>query len=296
MQVTPDSLRALNTSFKALFNSAFEGVRPTWSTVAMEVPSSTKSNTYGWMNKIPGMREWLGDRVINNVSASGFSVVNKSYEATIGVDRDSIEDDELGIYNPMLTEMGMRAAEHPDELVWSLLAAGLTTACYDGQYFFDTDHPVRDAAGVAQSASNFQGCACPAWYLVDDSRALKPLIYQNRKPAQFVSMTAPDDPNVFSKKEFLYGVEARRNVGFGLWQLAYASRQPLTPDNYFAARAAMMNVRGDGGALLGVRPTMLVVPSSLEKDAKTLLEADLIANSSNIARGTAKLHVEPRLG
>jgi phage major head subunit gpT-like protein len=300
MQVTPTALRALNTSFQALFSNAFDGVTPTWSKVAMEVPSTTKTNTYGWMKKMPGMREWLGDRVINNVSAASFAIANKAYEATLGIDRDDIEDDNLGIYNPMLQEMGIRAAEHPDELVWGLLPAGFTAQCYDGQFFFDTDHPVVDANGAVQSVSNFQGGAGTPWYIVDDTRALKPLIYQNRKPTSFVSMTAPDDPNVFHKKEFLYGAEARRNVGFGLWQLAYASRQTLDMDNLFAAIAAHEALRGDGGQLLGIRPSLLVVPPSLRKVAKQLLEADIIAQAnagvSNVSKGLLSLHVETRLG
>ena len=33
----------------------------------------------------------------------------------------------------------------------------------------------------------------------------------------------PGDDNVFFKKEFIYGVDARCNAGYGLWQLAFGS-------------------------------------------------------------------------
>lgn len=52
----------------------------------------------------------------------------------------------------------------------------------------------------------------------------------------------PPDENVFYKREYIYGSDGRCNVGFGLWQLAYASKQPLTAENYEAARAAMMGM------------------------------------------------------
>ena len=62
-----------------------------------------------------------------------------------------------------------------------------------------------------------------AWFLLSTSRPLKPLIYQERKKAKFVSKTAETDDNVFMKKQFLYGADSRGNAGFGFWQMAYGS-------------------------------------------------------------------------
>lgn len=62
-----------------------------------------------------------------------------------------------------------------------------------------------------------------AWFLFDTSRAIKPLIFQQRKKPEFVSMDATNDQNVFMKKQYIYGVDCRDNAGFGLWQLAYGS-------------------------------------------------------------------------
>lgn len=295
MDLTPAALRALNTSFSAAFNQAFAGVSPTWSRVAMEVPSTSRSNTYGWMKNLPGMRKWLGDRVVHSIEANAYSIVNEPFEMTIGVDRDDIEDDNLGTYAPLIAEIGLRAAEHPDEIVWPLLNAGFTTACWDGQYFFDTDHPRTDGDGNVVSVSNFGGGAGTPWYLVDMSRAVKPLVLQMRKRPQFVPMDKADDEAVFSRKEIRYGVDDRKAAGFGLWQLAYASKQTLDVDTYMTARAAMMSMKGDGDRVLGLRPTLLVVPPSLEAKARTVLTAEMVANNTNIARGTAQLHVEPRL-
>lgn len=65
--------------------------------------------------------------------------------------------------------------------------------------------------------------------------------------------------------EYLYGVRARANAGFGLWQLAFGSRAPLTAANYAAARASMSSIKGDQGRVLGIRPNVLVVPPALER-------------------------------
>jgi len=172
----------------------------------------------------------------------------------------------------MLQELGRAAGEHPDQLIFALLAAGFASNCYDGQFFFDTDHPVGDgASGPVVSVSNMQAGAGPAWFLLDTSRAIKPLIYQERRPYRLVSKDRPEDDNVFTNKEFVYGCDGRSNAGYGLWQLAFGSKAELTPANYEAARAAMMAFKGDEGRPLNIRPDVLVAPPSLEGAAMRLL-------------------------
>jgi len=73
---------------------------------------------------------------------------------------------------------------------------------------------------------------------------------------------------VFWRDEYIYGVRA--NAGFGLWQLAFGSKEALTADNYEAARQAMMALKGDGGRPLNILPDTLVVPPSLEGAALRL--------------------------
>ncbi len=107
-------------------------------------------------------------------------------------------------------------------------------------------------------------------------------------------MTASTDHNVFINDEYLYGVRARVNAGYGLWQLAFGSKSTLDASNYAAARAAMMDFRADGGRILGIDPTTLVVPPSLEDAALTLLNTESNAGGgSNPWKGTADLIVTP---
>lgn len=296
MEVNAQNLTGLRTAFSTIFNQHFEAVEPTWNKVAMEVPSMTRENDYRWMKKLKGMTEWIGQRQIQSLASQGFKIVNLPFENTVSVDRDDIEDDTYGIYNPLMADLGQSAAEFPDELVWPLLNAGFSTNCFDGQYFFDTDHPVLDANGTEQSVSNFQGGSGTPWYLLDVSRAIKPLIFQNRRSAQFVALDSPTDERVFLQKEFSYGVDNRCNAGYGLWQLGYASKQDLTIENYALARAAMMDMKGDHDRPLRLRPQLLVVPGSLEKKARDVLIAQREANGKdNTYAGTAELHVEQLL-
>lgn len=60
------------------------------------------------------------------------------------------------------------------------------------------------------------------WYLFDCSRSIKPLIIQTRTPVEFNSLEGESESG-FIRNQYLYGIYARYNVGFGLWQLAYGS-------------------------------------------------------------------------
>jgi phage major head subunit gpT-like protein len=62
-----------------------------------------------------------------------------------------------------------------------------------------------------------------AWFLLCTKRPIKPLIYQQRKKAKFVSKTDEKDDNVFFSNKYIYGVDSRGNAGFGFWQMAYGS-------------------------------------------------------------------------
>ncbi len=297
MDLTPQAFRAINKGFKSLHDAGFGSANPQWSKIAMLVMSTTAATAYGWLGSMGAIREWVGDRVINQLSAFDFEIKNKEFEHTVGVLKTAIEDDALGVYSPLFTDMGKQAANFPDNLVFGLLKNAFTTLCYDGQYLVDTDHPVLDKNGAVQSVSNHQGGGGAPWFLIDDSRAVKPIIFQQRKPFNFVSLADPDDDNVFFRKEFIYGNDGRMNVGAGLWQLIYGSKQTLDATNYEAARAAMQSLKREGtDDPLGISPNLLVVGPSLEGKARRLLEAEKdAAGADNVNKGTAKLLVTPWL-
>jgi len=276
--ITPALLSGLRTGFSKAFQDALTNTPTDWEKVATRVPSSSASNTYAWLGQFPTLREWVGDRVLKDMAAQAYQVQNKLYEGTVAVKRTDIEDDNVGVYTPLFAEMGRAAKAHADQLVFGLLAAGETTTCYDGQNFFDTDHPVYpnvDGTGTATLVSNLQAGTGPAWYLLDTSRALKPLIFQERTTPELDALTSTQDEMVFMSDTYRYGVRYRCNAGFGFWQLAYKSNAALDAGNFNAAMAAMMQAKADGGRPLGVKPTTLVVPPSLRADAMALIEAQL---------------------
>lgn len=301
MQVTPEVLQHIYINFDMRFNAAFTNYTPLYTEVATVIPSTTKENRYPMRNILPKMRKWVGERVVQNAGAQEYAIKNEPYEATIAVKKEDVEDDNLNFYNIDADTLGDAAAKWPDEVVFDLLKKGEEVECYDGQNFFDTDHPALNglgdgaggtlsnilevnpdaegrlitratlAAATAKAAGwvndrgdplgiNFNLLVVPGqrefeaaealaptlpggganvmanrfkilpvyrlndrpdeFYLMDTTRPIKPLIWQKRKDPEFVALTAPTDENVFWRKEFIYGVDARGNAGFGLWFLA----------------------------------------------------------------------------
>lgn len=142
MLINKAALVAVFLSLKTTFNKAFEAAPSTWQKIAMEVPSTSGQNDYSWLSNFPKMRRWIGAKVVKALEAYKYVVANEDFEATVEVDRNHIEDDQLGIYLPQAQMAGFSAAQLPDELVYEAVNGGFTKLCYDGQYFFDTDHPV----------------------------------------------------------------------------------------------------------------------------------------------------------
>lgn len=285
------NLSAIYQGFKTAFKGAFGAVAPDWAKVATLVPSTTKTENYGWLGAWPQLREWIGDRAVKSLQAFGYSITNKKFESSIGVPRDDIEDDTYGVFSTLFADMGYAAATHPDALVFGALASGSTSLCYDGQYFFDTDHPVGN--GVV---SNWGGGAGTAWYLLETRRPMKPIIFQKRREYDLKAMTAMDDENVFMRDEYRYGVDARCNVGYGLWQMAYGSKQTLDETGFEAACVALGTMKDDEGRPLGIKGNLLVVPPSLEKAALKLVKAATLANGAeNPYFGRAEVLVSPYL-
>ncbi len=297
MIINAEGLARLYTAFNAVFNAAFQETQTWFERVAMTVPAGTRIMDYKFLLDFPMVREWLGDRQISSLEPKAYQVETKDWEATIEVERNDIEDDQLGFYNPIVAALAQEARKHPERLIAEMMNGGFATVCYDGRNFFTTDHPVGEG-----TASNYGGGAGTPWFLLDTARAIKPFIFQLRRGVQLVRMDREDNEHAFMRKKYRYGVDYRGAAAYGLWQLAYACKETLNATNYAAARTAMMSLTNSEGRPLGVKPSLLLVPPTLEAQAREILQSQFIigdpnagGTKSNIWQGTADLLVVPEL-
>lgn len=293
--ITPALLQAAQRGFKTNFQKGFAGYTAMYTQLATVVPSNAAVEDYGWLGSLPKMREWIGDRHVHGLQSHGYSIRNRKFEVTIAVARDDIEDDKLGLYAPRFEMLGQSASQHPDEVLFELINAAWETNCYDGQFFFDTDHKVGKP-GAEQSVSNCQSGSGETWILVDFSRPLKPFIFQKRRDYEFKSMEDPNSSEtVFMRDEYLYGVDARVAAGFGFWQMAFGSKETLNATNLRAAYKAMTDFTDDEGRPLNIRPTHLIVGNANLFAARDVILSEQINGSTNTNRNLVEIIHAPLL-
>lgn len=299
--LTAAEIRALNTAMLARFKNGLAVQDDTWKKIAMRVASNGASNTYAWLSQFPAFREWIGPRTHKAAAVQGYSVANRKFESTLDIPRTDIEDDNYGMYGDLAESYGMSVSDLVNELVFTLVKNGFTGICYDGQYFFDTDHPVypnEDGTGVATNVSNVQAGAGEPWILLCTKRAPKPFYLQERIAAEFVPKTdAANSDGVFENDVFSYGGRWRGEAVYGFWQLAFGSKATLDATNFQAAYAAMMKFKGDGNRRLGVIADTMIVGPDNQAAAEALLKAQKnAAGGDNVNYNKVQLIVSPWMG
>lgn len=125
----------------AFFGAFDDAMAPSYlPAIATPIDSDKASEHYGWLGTAPVMREWKGGRHIHQPNEFEWTIWNKKYEASIGISVDDVRRDKTGQHEIYAASLGQRAAENPILILSDLLEAAESTPCFDGQYFFDTDH------------------------------------------------------------------------------------------------------------------------------------------------------------
>ena len=133
MIINSANLRSLTTGYRTTFLAGLAAATTMWTRFATEVPSTTAEELYPWLNQIPGMRKWIGERQIKNVSTGAYRLINEDWEDTISVNRNAIEDDRFGVYSPLMSMLGEAAARQPDELMFGTIGKGFNTNSSRGE-------------------------------------------------------------------------------------------------------------------------------------------------------------------
>jgi len=116
----------------------------------LQVPSTSNREDYGWLGQIPELVEWKDERQLKGILDYDYQIKNKDYEATIQVDRNTIEDDQMNSVKPRINDLAVRAKQHPRKLFLEALVNGATALAYDGQAFFSASH----SEGMSGTMSN----------------------------------------------------------------------------------------------------------------------------------------------
>lgn len=107
--------------------------------------SDQASETYAFLGMSPKMREWVGGRQAKGLRGNQITIINRHYEATLEIARRDARRDKTGQLVARVNEFADRAQTHWASLLSVLLIDAEATVCYDGQFYFDTDHSEGDS-------------------------------------------------------------------------------------------------------------------------------------------------------
>lgn len=293
-----DMPNLLEDGLKTVFFEAMDAAVGDYERIATIVPSESDEETYPWLGAVPSMREFKDERMPLGLLEHDYTIRNKTWESSIAVERAAIEDDKYGQIKLRVQSLAREAKRHVDELVFTLLAGGFAATCYDGQFFFDTDHVSGESGTQSNKATSaLDAAALQAavtammkfkddrgrflgvvpdllvvppdlqwsamellestywpeegattqrmasnvlkgkldllvspyltdtndWFVLSTKGVIKPVILQTRTPVEFAALEA-DSESGFMRDQYIYGVRARYNAGYGLWQMAYGSQ------------------------------------------------------------------------
>jgi len=130
--------RAIIGSFYKTLNA---GSGAAWvDPLSMLFTSDQTSEEYKWLGQTAAMREWVGGRNAKGFVENGLTITNKHYEATIEYLVKELRRDKTGQMLVRINELAQRTNSHWASLLSALILNGTSTVCYDGQFFYDTDH------------------------------------------------------------------------------------------------------------------------------------------------------------
>ncbi len=155
MIITPSNLDALFISFSKQFEDAyFTEPSPLVDAIGSKVPSNTRDQRYPFVQTLSAaMREWKGERRLQNVVLDGFVVTNKRWEDSLAIQRIDLEFDQYNAYSSMLIPNLARAAKLlPDQQIAAEISANNTG--FDGVSFFSASHPIDPSGFTSGTQSN----------------------------------------------------------------------------------------------------------------------------------------------
>jgi phage major head subunit gpT-like protein len=159
MDINRGSMESLFTGFKKEFMDGMNQVPSDYKEFVMELKSTNSSEAYPFMEPSHGMREWIGDRHIKNMTSKKLTVLNRLFEDTVTIPKIDILTDSLGLYIKEIGEMGKNARNIWPEIAMEAINDNGKWA--DGKAFFLTtrkygSNTINNKTTSALSSTTFE--------------------------------------------------------------------------------------------------------------------------------------------
>ena len=133
-------LPGILTTFDDALMAAMNGDSAQWQEIATQIDTTLPTQEYSHLGQGGVMTEFIDRLERQGFNEYDFSATDKTYNAPISIPRRWLEDDQYGLIRKRIESLSMAPVRHWNKIAYEGLALGFTSLCYDGQYFFDTDH------------------------------------------------------------------------------------------------------------------------------------------------------------
>lgn len=99
MIVSTDLTKLLLAGMKTNFMKELKETPVIHTAISTMMNSTKDKETYPWLGENPEVSEWLDERQERALAEHEFEIVNRSWENTLSVDRDTLEDERLSSLN-----------------------------------------------------------------------------------------------------------------------------------------------------------------------------------------------------
>jgi len=159
MDINNAAIRAIEDEFAGIWTAAWNN--PTQNDFVSLVTTYTSKgagNDYALLEQMQGWREWHGARRFEDVKSDTYRLVNKTYEKSLKMPREDIEDDNIGIYTPLVAQMVEGYNQLLVELIVDVLSSNPTA--FDSTALFSTsrtygDNTINNATSAVFSSGAF---------------------------------------------------------------------------------------------------------------------------------------------
>ena len=137
---------------RAGFLQALKSVTPQWTQIANVVNMDRKSVDLVDLGAAPMPKESGAGITIQDFIEKNLTIKPKDWDITVFISHNAMQDDQTGVLENRVRGAGQNFQKHMDKIVFQALNGGGAATyglCYDGQYFFDTDHV--DKGGLYQT-------------------------------------------------------------------------------------------------------------------------------------------------
>lgn len=119
-----------------------------WKPHVTELGSNTAVEPFGWAGAVPQPREMVDGRRIKELRSFTYDIKNKTYELSVLIPREWLEDDQTGSIRMRIGEMATAWKAYKPFLFANMLENGGSRNAYDGNTFFHDTRTEGDSAAI----------------------------------------------------------------------------------------------------------------------------------------------------